>query len=342
MGRPRIFDGLNDIDVATAERRFTVRKVAAGEEVIREGEVGRAMACVVSGELVIQADGAEVGRVSAGAVLGEMGLFEDSPRTASASAAVPTELWVLERSGYEELRDTLHPICMNIEIATLEAQVHRLDETGRKVASLGLGVPTAVAPPSGFFAAVARLFGAGGTREVRGDAMGALMKSPLFGDAPEPAVQMIADLFDAVQCEAGEFLCTEGEQGDSMFVLEKGEVDVVVNMEGTPHQVDSLEPGSAFGMVSLARGGKRMASCVARSGALVHRLGRDGWDALVNEPYMVGSTFRRAVIRAFSDQLRYSNQQLAKWEKRVGEDYGLAIDRARRALSSHDRKLKEG
>jgi hypothetical protein len=95
-------------------------------------------------------------------------------------------------------------------------------------------------------------------------------------------------------------------------------------------------------MVSLARGGKRMASCVAGEGALVHRLDRDGWEGLINEPYMVGSTFRRAVIRAFSEQLRYSNQQLAKWERRVDADYGLAIDRARRALSSHDRKLKEG
>ncbi|MEZ4322495.1 MAG: cyclic nucleotide-binding domain-containing protein [Myxococcota bacterium] len=343
MGLPGIFDGLNDIDEATARRRFSVNQVAAGELVIREGEVGRAMACLVAGELRIESDGTEVGRVHAGAVLGEMGLFEDTPRTASVRAVGPAELWVLDREGYEELRDTLHPICLNIERATLAAQVQRLEHTGAEVAKLGLGVPTAISPPTGFFAAVKRLFGAGGVREVQGSALAALKASPLFADAPEPALEHIADPFVALRCEAGEFLCTEGESGDRMFVLESGEVDVVVNMEGTPHQVDTLEPGSAFGMVSLARGGQRMASCVAGSGALVHCLDRAGWTALIEEPYMIGSTFRRAVIRAFSEQLLYSNQQLAKWERKVDEDAGMvAIHRAQRALSSHDRKLREG
>ncbi len=339
MGRPQIFEGLNDIDAATAKRRFDVKITRPDELVIEEGEIGRAMACVVSGELRIEAGGAEVGRVTAGSVLGELGLFEDLPRTASVRSVTEAELWVLDREGYEELRDTVHPICLNIERATLESQVDRLSAVGERVANLGLGVPTAAAPPTGFFAAVKRLFGAGGTRVAKGHPMAALKASPLFADAPDPALEPIASWFTALECQAGEFLCTEGEPGDKMFVLESGAVDIVVNMDGTPHEVDSLGPGSAFGMVSLARGGNRMASCVSEAGALVHQLDKVGWDTLIDEPYMIGSVFRRAVIRAFSEQLQYSNLQLSDWEKRKDTDAANAIHRARSGLSGHDTRL---
>lgn len=336
MGAPAIFDGLNDIDAATAKRRFVVESVPAGQRIIEEGEVGRAMACLISGSLTIEAGDVVVGTMGPGAVLGEMGLFEDTPRTASVRAERDSELWVLDRTGYEELRDTLHPICHNIERATLAAQVARLRSVGVRVAKLGLGVPTVVRPGGGFFASVMRLFGSGGIRPTTGDAMGALSWSPLFRDAPVPALEHIADPFEALKCDAGEFLCTEGEAGEHMFVLETGAVDVIVDMDGTPHKVDTLERGSAFGMVSLARGGPRMASCVAEAGAVVHRLDLAGWNALIDEPYMVGSTFRRAVIRAFSEQLRYSNQQLAAWEAQSDRDL---LHDAVRALSSHDRRL---
>jgi CRP-like cAMP-binding protein len=102
--------------------------------------------------------------------------------------------------------------------------------------------------------------------------------------------------------------------------------------------VATLEPGAAFGMVSLAEEGTRMSSCVVREDARVHVLNALGWGALVNEPYMVGSTFRRAVIRAFSDQLDYSNAQLAHYENRTSTEHAAAsLRNAQRGMQSHDK-----
>lgn len=349
MGLPGIFDGINDIDEATARRRFEVKHAVPGEVLIKEGEVGRAMACLIAGTLEIRSGDAVVGHVQPGAILGEVGLFEDSVRTATVVAPDGAELWVLGREEYEELRDTLHPICMNIELQTLDAQVRRLEDTGATIARLGLGIPTSTAPPTGFFAAVRRMFGSGDTRPTEGDAKAALGESSLFADAPEPVLELIAAPFTAWWCGRGAFLCTEGEVGDRMFVLGQGHVDVIVSTDQQPTQVSTLEPGDAFGMVSLARHGRRMSSCVAQQGAVVYQLDRAGWESLVNEPYMVGSTFRRAVIRAFSEQLRFSNAQLADWERRVREDEGTprpptetqreALRRAQQGLSAHGRHL---
>ena len=165
--------------------------------------------------------------------------------------------------------------------------------------------------------------------------MTALLSSPLFADAPVPVLESIAAEFRALACRAGAFLCTEGEPGTRMFVLESGAVEVIVSAGDTPHQVSTLGPGAAFGMVSLARQGARIASCVAQQGAVVHELDLDGWQRLIGEPYLVGSTFRRAVIRAFSDQVRYTNNQLAEWNRKRSDGYGIdAIRRAKRGLAA--------
>lgn len=335
-----LFAGLNDIDRATARRRFRSHTLDAGDVLTRVGDVGRGLALVESGELLVEVGGTEVGRVGVGGLLGEMGLFADGRRKATVRASVPTGLSLLTREGYEELRDTMHPICLNIETITLANQVMRLRDTGRRVADLRLGVPTALPPTHGFFAAVARLFGSGAVTTVEGDALEALVASTLFKGAPRPAVEPIATWFQTLHARAGAFLCTEGEAGDRMFLLESGTVEVLVSTEGTPSTVATLEPGAAFGMVSLAEGGPRMSSCVVREDARVHMLPEVGWRALVEEPHMVGSTFRRAVIRAFSDQLDYSNAQLAAYDNRsCTEQAAASLRNAHHGLQSHDRVI---
>lgn len=333
-----IFDGLNDIDAATARRRFRTHQMRAGEILTRAGDRGRGLALVEQGALQVEVAGAIVGRIEVGGMLGEMGLFADGRRTATVRAVEPTVLSLLTREGYEELRDTVHPICRSIERVTLANQEERLRATGRRVATLGLGVPTAVRPTNAFFAAVARLFGSGVVSRGDGDVLDTLLRSRLFEGAPRPALEPIAERFGSLHCWSGAFLCTEGEAGDQMYLLGDGEVEVLVSMDGVPQQVATLEPGSAFGMVSLASDQPRMASCVARTSCRLVQLDRAGWQELIAEPYMVGSTFRRAVIRAFADQLEYSNAQLAEYENRMtGDEDASGLRNARRGLESHDR-----
>jgi hypothetical protein len=65
---------------------------------------------------------------------------------------------------------------------------------------------------------------------------------------------------------------------------------------------------------------------VARGEVLVHTLDEDGWRDLTDDTTMVGSTFRRAMIRALSDQLRHTNTQLAH---ALAEGDPVRVDHAR-------------
>jgi CRP-like cAMP-binding protein len=314
---PPLFDGLNDVDVYTARRYFQERDVAAGDVIIQEGQIASALVCVVSGVLEIRSHGVKVGEAATNQIVGEMALFEKGYTSADVVAAGPGRIMVLDRAGYDSLRDTLHPMTANIEKAALGLLVSRVRRVGERVTEFAAGTPAApVRPTERFLAAVVAHFGRGGLFSPEPiSPLGTLRKCPVFADAPHDGLVAIAERLNAQVYGPGSFLCTEGEIGRTMYFLDEGEVEVVVaTPEHGVQRIAKLPQGSAFGLVSLVEGVPRMASCISKTRVVVQALDRDSWLALVDEPYIAGTTFRRAMIRVLSEQLSYSNHQLADYE----------------------------
>ena len=62
----------------------------------------------------------------------------------------------------------------------------------------------------------------------------------------------------------GQAICREGESGQSMFVLLRGKVNVIINSFSDNSQVvDTLQEGSFFGEMSLLEGKPRSATVIA-------------------------------------------------------------------------------
>jgi CRP-like cAMP-binding protein len=315
---PPIFEGLNDVDVHTALRKFEEREVPEGTWLIEEGQRACGLFCVLTGELEIRSRDTVLGLARSGDLVGEMALFQAGQRTASVVASAASRVLVLDQRGYEALRDTLHPLAHSLERRALHLQIARLRDTGDRIARLSQGAPP---PPltqsSWFFAGLASMFGRGGIFSVeRVDPMAALRRCPIFADAPIDALTAIAAELKQEAFAEGAALCTEGEMGQSMFFLDEREVDVVVAIDAQRVQrLVTLRAGAAFGMVTLVQDRPRMSSCIARTRVVVNTLQRAGWLRLVEDPYTTGATFRRAMIRIVSEQLNYANAQVADFEQ---------------------------
>ncbi|TNE86700.1 MAG: cyclic nucleotide-binding domain-containing protein [Deltaproteobacteria bacterium] len=317
-----LFAGLNDVDEATALRRCERRTFAAGDVVFRVGAPAEAVLLILDGELIIEVDDVEVGTASGGGVIGEMALFSAGVRTANVVARTASTALILTRIGYEELRDTMHPVAMNLERHALATQIQNLRRVSDRIADLAEGTVAEIRPPqTSFFQAIKALFGIGGGAdlpEVQRDA--ALRASALFGDVPDPALAPIANRMVARAYSAGHFLCTEGQPGDEMYLIVQGQIEVVVAVEGSRVQrLATLREGAAFGLLALAQDRPRMASCIARTKVVVLVLDRKAYNTLAEGPYLDGSAFRRAMLRALSDQLTVANDQLASFEHLTGE-----------------------
>lgn len=317
-----LFSDMNDVDEATALRRCKECHFAAGDVVLREGAPAETVILLLEGTLVIEVDGVQVGTADAGGVVGEMALFQAGKRTADVFARTEARALVLTRAGYEELRDTMHPMAMNLERHALGAQIANLRRVSDRIADLAEGTMAEIRPPAtGFFTAISRLFGIGGGAELptfgRTDA---LRRSTLFGGVPDQALGAIAQHMTARAYSAGHFLCTEGQVGDEMYLIVSGQIEVVVAVEGSRVQrLATLREGAAFGLLALAEDLPRMASCIARTKVVVLSLDRAGYSTLAQGPYLDASVFRRAMLRALSQQLAVANDQLASFEHQTGE-----------------------
>jgi CRP-like cAMP-binding protein len=80
---------------------------------------------------------------------------------------------------------------------------------------------------------------------------------------------------------ANHVLCREGEAGDVLYVLVKGEAHVTIDDLGTEKDVGRLSPGDFFGEQAMLSGSKRQATVTALSELEVVSFPRAAVDAVL-------------------------------------------------------------
>ncbi len=102
------FRALDSEELAWLEQRMRPRTYGPGETICNEGDPGRWMFIVASGEVAVVSrveDGTEVqvAVLRHGDCGGMMSLFEDAPRSATLRARDTVELWVLDHDAFHQL-----------------------------------------------------------------------------------------------------------------------------------------------------------------------------------------------------------------------------------------------
>ncbi|CAI4227860.1 unnamed protein product [Auanema sp. JU1783] len=82
-------------------------RARAGQWVIQEGEPGDRLFVVAEGELQVSREGQLLGMMKAGTVMGELAILYNCTRTASVQAKTDVQLWVLDRSVFQQITQRL-------------------------------------------------------------------------------------------------------------------------------------------------------------------------------------------------------------------------------------------
>jgi small-conductance mechanosensitive channel/CRP-like cAMP-binding protein len=133
----------------------------------------------------------------------------------------------------------------------------------------------------------------------RGSAARLLRETRLFRDLPVEAVDTLAAAADRLHFDDGEILVREGEQGDSLFVIEHGRVSVstaVVAAESGPLQLAIMEAGSFFGEISLLTGEPRSATVTSEGGCEVLVLSKEAIAPLLEQDPRLAELLAAAVV----------------------------------------------
>jgi CRP-like cAMP-binding protein len=111
--------------------------------------------------------------------------------------------------------------------------------------------------------------------------LGGLRASPLFESLSEEELKAVVEAFALVRCAPGHVILTEGEPGQSVFVLAAGQVRVFVrDAAGASVEVASLEEGAFFGEMAALSGRPRSATVTARGPCELLELDRGALDRI--------------------------------------------------------------
>lgn len=95
LRRYSLFGGLIDAQLDTLVGRIRTEEFAAGAEILRQGERGDRLYCLVEGEVEVRRDGRALVRLGPGETIGEMELIDMQPRSATVVALTPCLLYGL-------------------------------------------------------------------------------------------------------------------------------------------------------------------------------------------------------------------------------------------------------
>jgi CRP/FNR family transcriptional regulator, cyclic AMP receptor protein len=90
-----------------------------------------------------------------------------------------------------------------------------------------------------------------------------LQRMPVFGGIREDILTFILDLSSKVSVPKGEFFFRQGDQADSMFVLERGKVAILKSWQEREYLLQHRHAGDCFGEVALIDLCPRSASVLA-------------------------------------------------------------------------------
>ena len=114
LRRLPLLSGLGPAELAEVARRLRRERVAAGADVVRQGEAGTRFYIIQSGQAEVTQDtGAGTRRLAVlgpGDYFGEIALLLDVPRVATVRALTPLEVRTLEREDFDSLLSSLLPV----------------------------------------------------------------------------------------------------------------------------------------------------------------------------------------------------------------------------------------
>ena len=132
----------------------------------------------------------------------------------------------------------------------------------------------------------------------------ALKNIELFHDIPGEVLADIAALLEEETFEKGQFIVNEGDLGKEMYMIVKGEVEVVSG----GNVLAVMKEGSGFGEMALIDSQPRSADIIARNDVLVLKMESDDFLEILKQRDEVAL----GVIRVLTGRIRELNAKLAE------------------------------
>lgn len=131
----------------------------------------------------------------------------------------------------------------------------------------------------------------------------------LFTGLTDEQFKKMAAIFEEHQYKQGEVIFSQGEVGDSLYLIRKGFVEVIAEREGGPsggRTLVNLGPGQSVGEMALVDQGPRSATVrAADANTVVASVSRAAFEQLCESDTAIGYRVMRNIAVDISFKLRH-------------------------------------
>lgn len=143
------------------------------------------------------------------------------------------------------------------------------------------------------------------------DAHGAadLQRIFLFRGLDYDEVTLLSTVVEEKAYESGQIILDEGEIGNALYIIRKGEAEVGTQVDGKPVVFAHLGPWDFFGEMSLVTAELTSARITARTPVRAYRIPQTALEAAVATNPALGMKIYRAYSRVLAERLQAANDE---------------------------------
>ena len=130
---------------------------------------------------------------------------------------------------------------------------------------------------------------------------------PLFESLDDETARKLCQLLESIDCKAKTRLFRAGDEGDAMYVIERGKVRICVQgTDGRDMTLTELSRGDFFGEMALLEGQRRSADAIVTEDARLAVLSREHFLSFVRSSPEVALE----LLTALANRLRHTDELL--------------------------------
>jgi CRP/FNR family transcriptional regulator, cyclic AMP receptor protein len=134
--------------------------------------------------------------------------------------------------------------------------------------------------------------------------------TPLLANFGANELQLLSTYGDSRAYEAGETLISEGEENEHLFLILRGQIEVLHDVDGIDKQVTILHGGDSLGEVSVFDPGPASATVRAMTAAEVYLISKSSLDELHAANPKVAYRLLSRITTCLSKRLRQMNDRV--------------------------------
>ena len=145
--------------------------------------------------------------------------------------------------------------------------------------------------------------------------LGSLLgRAPLFSDFTRDDVKALSEYMGVYRAASGETIIREGDAGDFMLLIIRGEVDILKRgLQREQQHMTSVGAGTTIGEMSMIDGEPRFATCRTTQATTFGVLTRENLTRILREQPELGVKILVKLVTMLSARLRQTSAKLMRY-----------------------------